>query len=88
MPSAEKWEYKTIGQPSVDEWLAGDPQLTLQSAAGRSHGQVIDKHGAYMDRALSALGQQGWELVSMWQSQPSQLFGYSVNWLTFKRRLA
>ena len=88
MPTSDRWEYKTILQPSMDEWLQNQATLALKAAVDQDHTKIIEKHCVYLNKTLSTLGQEGWELVAMWQSQPSQLFEYSANWLTFKRRVS
>lgn len=87
MPASDRWEYKTILQPSIDEWLLGEQSLMMNAAMGKDHHKIIEKHCAYLNTMLSTLGKEGWELVAMWQSQPTKFFAFSANWLTFKRRV-
>ncbi len=88
MATSARWEYKTIPTPSMDPWLVSDQGLALDAASGRGHEKVIRKHAAYVDQIFSDLGHEGWELVSVWESGPSQLFRFSVQWMTFKRQVA
>jgi hypothetical protein len=85
MGSALRWEYKTIMVPSMDNWLIADEGLAFEVATGKGHEEVTRKHSAFLDKTLGALGNEGWELVALWESEPSQLFQYSARWMTFKR---
>ena len=85
MAPALHWEYKTIPVPSMDDWLLHEQSLALQAAIGEGHGEVIAKHAAFLNETLGTLGHEGWELVSIWKSDPSQLFRYTAHLMTFKR---
>jgi hypothetical protein len=87
MPSSARWEYKTIMVPSIDDWLVTNQSLAMDVARGKESDKVITKHAAYVDKALGDLGREGWELVSLWDTGPSQLFRYTVKWMTFKRQV-
>ena len=90
-----KWEYKTILVPAMDDWL--QHEIELFSTAGgvgvsrdptakeKACDEIISKHAAFLDKTLGDLGREGWELVSMWESQPARLFKFSARWMTFKR---
>ncbi len=88
MGTASRFEYRTIPMPSMDEWLMLDPSLALGAATGERQEELLRKHAAFMDTTLNELGNDGWELLSLWESEPSQLFQYAVKWMTFKRRVA
>jgi hypothetical protein len=87
-----QWEYKTLQMPEIDDWLAlesiEDPSLAFDAARGEGQEKVIDRHCEYMNATLSALGREGWELVAMWQSQPTTFFRYAAHWMTFKRLMS
>ena len=81
-----KWEYKTILVPDMDDWLQHETAIALQVASsGKGHEKIIFKHSIFLDKAMNDLGREGWELVSMWESQPARLFKFSARWMTFKR---
>jgi hypothetical protein len=86
MPAA-RWEHKTIMVPSIDKWLAENQHLAVAPAGGRGHETVIAKHAEQINKSACDLGKEGWELVSVWESGPSQLFKYTVKWMTFKRQV-
>jgi len=47
--------------------------------------EIISKHTTFLNEQLGILGQDGWELVSIWKSDPSALFKNTIHWMTFKR---
>lgn len=55
----------------MDDWLLHEQSLALQAAIGKGHGEVIAKHAAFLNETLGTLGHEGWELVSIWKSDPS-----------------
>ena len=48
--------------------------------------EIFSKHITYLNEQLGILGQDGWELVSIWTSDPAILFDCDARqWMTFKR---
>lgn len=88
MASTARWEYKTVLHPSIDEWLAVHADMALDAAISHKYDKIVQKHCEYLNETMSALGKDGWELVAMWENEPTQLFTFTAKWLTFKRRNA
>ena len=69
----EQWEEFTLREPS--------PEIKTKASA-----EIFSKHITYLNEQLGILGQDGWELVSIWTSDPAILFDCDARqWMTFKR---
>ena len=51
----------------------------------RACDEIFSKHTTFLNEQLGILGQDGWELVSIWKSDPGALFKNTIHWMTFKR---
>ena len=73
------WTYEVWQE--VARCSTPSPELKAKAIA-----EIFFKHSNYLNEQLGILGQDGWELVSIWTSDPAIFFECSDRqWMTFKR---
>ena len=70
-------------QKQWEEFSLIDPSPEVKKKA---YDEIISKHTTFLNEQLGIRGQDGWELVSIWTSEPAAFFECSNRqWMTFKR---
>ena len=88
MTAQHKWEYKTISVPTLNSQEVTQAEIRHVASAGRGQdlAKALAKWRVAIDAEINALGSQGWELISVWNSH----FGSSgaCELMTFKRHIS
>jgi len=85
MTTEDRYEYKTILCPTLDNLEISMAYINEVAKQGPGLGAAVLKWGDKIDQELNSLGSQGWQLVSIWKSQLGDQG--TCEWMTLKRAI-
>ena len=78
------------GRKSASWWLFFQPWevwnlYDVEVNQKKACDEIISKHTTFLNEQIGILGKDGWELVSIWKSDPGALFKNTIHWMTIAR---